>query len=116
MRQAKERADFAGAETAAMSIAALRATVEDSVRHEGRMLQCVKGRLADGRAAAFHAGDLPDNPADILDPGRGGATQWLDGDYAQMRFLPMLDGLRPGQGLPHIRLDKALEFLIGDRL
>ena len=116
MRQAKERADFAGADTAAMSIAALRATVEDTVRHEGRMLQCVKGRLADGRAAAFHAGDLPDNPADILDPGRAGATQWLDGDYAQMRFLPTLDGLRPGQGLPHIRLDKALEFLIGDRL
>jgi predicted YcjX-like family ATPase len=33
-----------------------------------------------------------------------------------MRFLPKLDGLMPGQGLPHIRLDKALEFLIGDRL
>jgi len=116
MRQAKERADFAGAETAAMSIAALRTTVEDTIRHNGQPLACVKGRLADGRAAAFHAGDLPDNPADILDPGRAGAARWLDGDYAQMRFLPKLDGLMPGQGLPHIRLDKALEFLIGDRL
>ncbi len=116
MRDAKDRADYAGAETAAMSIAALRATVEESVRHNGNSLDCVKGRLEDGRVAAFHAGDLPDSPSDILNPARTGAAGWLDGDYAQMRFLPATDGLRPGQGLPHIRLDKALEFLMGDRM
>lgn len=116
MRGAKERADFAGADTAAMSIASLRATVEETVRHNGAALDCVKGRLADGRIMAFHAGDLPDNPAEILDPAREGAARWLDGDYAQMRFLPAPGPVRPGQGLAHIRLDKALEFLIGDRL
>ena len=116
MRQAKERADYAGAETAAMAIAALRTTVEETVRHNGAMLDCVRGKLEDGRVAAFHAGDLPDNPAAILTPAREGAHQWLDGDYAAMRFLPLSEGLRPGQGLPHIRLDKALDFLIGDLL
>ena len=114
MRQARDRADYAGAETAAMSIAALRTTVEETVRHNGAPLDCVRGRLEDGRVAAFHAGDLPDNPAAILSPARDGAVQWLDGDYQAMRFLPLPDGVRPGQGLPHIRLDKALEFLIGD--
>lgn len=116
MRDGKERADFAGAETAAMSIASLRATVEETVRHEGGTLDCVRGRLADGRMAAFHAGDLPENPGEILSPARAGSAAWLDADYASMRFLPGNDGLRPGQGLPHIRLDKALEFLIGDLL
>jgi predicted YcjX-like family ATPase len=116
MRDAKDRADYAGAETAAMSIAALRATVEETVQHNGSLLDCVKGRLEDGRVAAFHAGDLPDSPSDILDPARSGAARWLDADYAQMRFLPAAEGVRPGQGLPHIRLDKAVEFLIGDRL
>ncbi len=116
MRQAKDRADYAGAETAAMAIAALRATVEETVRHNGVALDCVRGKLEDGRVAAFHAGDLPENPAAILTPAREGAHQWLDGDFAAMRFLPLSEGIRPGQGLPHIRLDKALDFLIGDLL
>ena len=38
LRGAKDRADFAGAETAAMSIAALRTTVEDTVTREGEKL------------------------------------------------------------------------------
>jgi len=33
-----------------------------------------------------------------------------------MRFAPNSLGIRTGDGLPHIRLDKAVEFLIGDRL
>ncbi|MBS8271958.1 YcjX family protein, partial [Halomonas litopenaei] len=34
LREAKDRADFAGAQTAAMSIAALRTTVEETVDHK----------------------------------------------------------------------------------
>jgi uncharacterized protein len=116
MREAKDRADFAGAHTAAMSIASLRATVEETVRHGGRPLDCVRGRLEDGREAAFHAGDLPENPAHLLVPAREGAERWLDDDYAAMRFMPVTQGVRPGDGLAHIRLDKAVDFLIGDRL
>jgi predicted YcjX-like family ATPase len=33
-----------------------------------------------------------------------------------MAFLPQTLGLRPGDGPPHIRLDKAVQFLIGDLL
>ena len=115
MRAAKERADFAGAGTAAMAIAALRVTAEDMVRSGGREVACVKGRLEDGRVAAFHAGDLPDNPAEILTRAREAAAGWLDGDYQAMRFLPAAGG-GAGRGLPHIRLDRAVDFLIGDRL
>lgn len=117
MREAKDRADFAGAETAAMAIASLRATVEAEVSHEGRKLDCVRGRLAEGgREAAFHAGDLPENPAALLAPAREGAAAWLDADYAAMRFAPARLNLKPGDGPPHIRLDRAAEFLFGDRL
>ncbi len=117
MRDAKDRADFAGAHTAAMSIASLRATVEETLRHNGEPLDCVRGRLlGGGRMAAFHAGNLPDNPGLLLTPAREGAEKWLDADYGTMHFAPVTEGLRPGDGLPHIRLDKAVEFLIGDRL
>ena len=33
-----------------------------------------------------------------------------------MGFLPGRMSLKPGEGPPHIRLDRAAEFLFGDRL
>ena len=117
LRTARDRADFAGAETRAMAIAALRATVEERMTHQGRELDCVRGRLLEtGRQAAFHPGELPDDPARLLAAARGGAEGWPDGDYRAMRFAPAALSLRPGEGPPHIRLDRAAQFLIGDRL
>ncbi|GFE65250.1 YcjX family protein [Litoreibacter roseus] len=117
LREAKDRADFAGAKTHAMSLAALRATVEDRMDHEGTPLDVVRGRLLDtGKQAAFYPGELPADPSHLLTPARDGQTAWLDGDYAIMRFAPAAIELKPGEGPPHIRLDKAAEFLIGDRL
>ena len=117
LAEAKRRADFAGAETAAMSIAALRATVEDTVTHEGRTLDCVRGRRLDtGAEAAFHAGTLPADPAAILAPARAGAAAWPGAGYGAVAFAPAPLTLRPGEGPPHIRLDRAAEFLLGDKL
>ncbi|MEQ6201496.1 YcjX family protein [Sulfitobacter sp. HNIBRBA2951] len=116
-REARERARFAGAKTAALSIASLRATTEDRMTHEGTPLDVVRGTLLDsGKQAAFYPGALPDDPAHLLSPARAGAEKWLDADYQIMRFAPAKLSLRPGDGPPHIRLDRAAEFLIGDRL
>jgi predicted YcjX-like family ATPase len=114
--EARSRADFSGARTAAISLAAIRATVEETRDHKGRSLDLVRGTLADGRQAAFWAGDLPDEPSRLLATARDGAERWLEGDYGAMAFLPQTLGLRPGDGPPHIRLDKAVQFLIGDLL
>ncbi|MCC6306091.1 MAG: YcjX family protein [Rhodobacteraceae bacterium] len=117
VREARERADFAGARTAAMAIAALRATTEETVTHAGRPLDMVRGTLLEtGRPAALYPGALPDGPAALLAPARAGATRWLDADYRLMAFAPARLALRPGEGPAHIRLDRAAEFLIGDRL
>lgn len=116
VKDAKSRAEFAGAETSAMSIASLRTTVEETVNHDGQMLDCVRGTLADGKQAAFYPGELPDDPARLLGDAREGAENWLDADYSIMSFLPAKMTLKPGEGPPHIRLDKAAQFLIGDRL
>jgi uncharacterized protein len=117
LREARDRARFSGAETAAMAIASVRATVEEARVHGGRDLGLVRGRLDDGKQAAFHPGDLPENPDLLLSPARAGDGQWLAGDYAAMQFAPPLPGeSAAGQGLAHIRLDRAAEFLLGDRL
>jgi predicted YcjX-like family ATPase len=116
-RDARDRADFAGAETRAMALASLRATTEDRLTHDGTALDVVRGTLLDtGKRAAFYPGALPDDPAHLLSPARSGAHKWLEADYKIMSFAPAPLTLKPGEGPPHIRLDRAAQFLIGDRL
>ena len=116
-RDARDRARFAGAQTQALALAALRATTEETMTHEGAPLDVVRGTLLEtGRQAAFYPGALPDDPAHILAPAKDGAEKWLDQDYQIMRFAPAPLTLRPGDGPPHMRMDRAAEFLIGDRL
>lgn len=117
LREARDRARFAGAQTLALSLAALRATTEDTVTHDGQSLDVVRGLLLEGgKQAAFYPGDLPDDPSRLLNPARQGAENWLEADYRVMNFAPSVLSLRPGDGPPHIRLDKAAQFLLGDRL
>ncbi len=117
LAEAKARADFAGAETAALSLASLRCTVEEMLDHNGTQLPAVRGRLlSTGKQALMYPGELPSDPARILAPARDGAARWLDADYALMAFGPARSDQTPGMGPPHIRLDRAAEFLIGDRL
>ena len=117
LREAKDRADFSGAQTRAMSIASLRTTVEETLDHQGRALPVVKGRIeAGGKAVAIHPGDLPADPSHVLTPARRGAEAWEDGGYSVQSFAPAPLTLTPGDGPPHIRLDRAAEFLIGDKL
>ena len=117
VNDARRRADFAGARTHAMALAALRSTVEESREIDGVMRDLVRGTLLEtGAQVALHPGDLPQDPGQILAATQGSAPQWVAGDYAVMRFAPVAGTLRAGDGPPHIRLDRAAEFLLGDRL
>ena len=121
LTDARRRADFAGAQTQALTLAALRATTEEVRTHKGETLDCVRGVLLDkaggrGKTAAFYPGELPEDPIRLLQPATSGAPAWLDGEYQSMRFAPSVLSLKPGEGPPHIRLDRAAQFLIGDRL
>ena len=119
LREAGERARFRGAKVETMAIAGLRATAEQEVARDGRLLPMVRGRLlATGREAALYAGELPAEPQRVVAAARNGGAGagLLDGSLKVMDFAPPPPGGRPGGGPPHIRLDAALEFLIGDRL
>ena len=117
LADARSRADFSGARTEAMSLASLRATVEETVTRDGVEVPAVRGTLtATGKPALMYPGALPSDPARLLSPAREGAEAWLDADYSLMTFAPAWLTLRPGEGPPHIRLDRAVEFLIGDQL
>jgi len=118
---ARARADFQGAQTASIALASLRATVEEMRDHDGEALGCVRGTLLNvdgsaGKQAAFYPGALPDSPASLIAAARQGDEAWLDQDYRIMKFAPAPLALKPSMGPPHIRLDRAAQFLIGDRL
>ena len=117
VRQARDRAEFSGAQTEALALASLRATEEEMRTHNGRELPMVKGVLAStGKPALMFPGTLPEDPAQLLKPAEEGVQGWLEGDYAVMNFLPATLTLSRGDGPPHIRLDRAAEFLLGDKL
>jgi len=118
------RARFAGAEVKLLALAAVRATREAEARQGWQRLPCIVGvplpgervgrKVFDGREeAAVFPGDLPDDPARLEAEPRSDAVQFP-------RFRPPSVDLDEAAGeaaaLPHIRLDRALEFLLGDKL
>jgi predicted YcjX-like family ATPase len=121
------RAQFAGAEVKVMALAALRATREAEARHGQERLSCIVGvplagerlgrKTYDGRTeAALFPGDLPPNPVSLSAVTGGGPSNAVH----FLRFRPPRVTLDAPSGedpaLPHIRLDRAIEFLLGDRL
>ena len=114
---ARDKARFRGALTAAMSIAALRSTVEMELSSDGRALPGMKS-LAQfgGKTVGFHPGEFPNSSASVLSQARSGSLAWDSGLFADQNFAPSQLSLASGVGPPHIRLGKAVEFLIGDLL
>ncbi|MDX2204056.1 MAG: YcjX family protein [Hyphomicrobiaceae bacterium] len=125
--QAIARAEVAGAGVKVMALAALRATREAEARSGRQMLpvivgtplagERVAGRVFDGRTeAGIFPGDLPEEAAILRRPRPPGAAPAVEFP----RFRPPRLGLDAPSGeappFPHIRLDRAIEFLIGDLL
>lgn len=126
------RAEGVGASVDVIAMAAVRATREAAVADGPRTLDAIvgtplageriDGELFDGMAeAAIFPGELPADPklalrGDILAREAAAAAE---APYRFVRFRPPPENHDPeGRALPlpHIRLDRALQFLIGDRL
>ncbi|ESR26755.1 YcjX family protein [Lutibaculum baratangense] len=132
-----ERAEFAGAEVDVLALASVRSTREAQVRHQGELLDCIVGvpekgqrvghETFDGESEiAIFPGDLPEDPEAVFARAEGamfdvpGPVSSAEAEaYRFIRFRPprrerTAEGIK--LSLPHIRLDRALDFLIGDHL
>ncbi|KQO79219.1 MULTISPECIES: YcjX family protein [unclassified Methylobacterium] len=122
--RAMRRTEAAGARVGTVALASVRATRETTVHDGDEILRAVSGtpeagervgdEIFDGLSeAAIFPGELPQRPELVLE----GAVP--PGSLRFPRFRPPLvkpDALgRPGN-LPQIRLDRAMQFLIGDKL
>ena len=128
------RAEDVGAHVDVVALAAVRATREAKVK-QGRLLgekseldaivgvplpgERIDGETFDGKGeVAIFPGELPADPKAVF---RGDGLGVPEGaaDYRFVRFRPPAPRLaKDGEPLPlpSIRLDRALEFLLGDRL
>ena len=122
------RAEFAGAHVEVAAIAAIRATREATAQRGGETLPCIVGtpmageRLAGRRfdgeeEIAVFPGELPEDPDAALAHGRD-APDPDEADWRFIRFRPPLPARGAGGEpvFPHIRLDRALNLLVGDKL
>jgi predicted YcjX-like family ATPase len=132
IERAAARANTAGAPIDVVALSAVRATHEARVRRGREDLPCIIGVPAAGEVAggevfdgttqaAMFPGDLPADPDAVFGamPTFRGLTTAAPQD-ADFRFLrlrpPQLEHVDGVAMLPHIRLDRALQFLIGDRM
>jgi predicted YcjX-like family ATPase len=127
-------AEAAGGRVDVIALAAVRATREAMARRGHEQLPVIVGvpfageivaeKTFDGESEiALFPGDLPPDPNELFRNDehafRGLGT--TSPEHADFRFLrvrpPVLELTETGAPtLPHIRLDRALQFLIGDRL
>lgn len=125
--RAIKRADFSGATVDVLALAAVRATREGTVTQGRETLpviigtplagETIAGETFDGKAeTAVFPGDLPQN-IDVLFDGEPHDVAANDIRFVRFR-PPKLERSTDGVtlSLPHIRLDRALQFLMGDRL
>jgi predicted YcjX-like family ATPase len=128
--RAINRAEEVGAKIDVIALAAVRATREAKVGGRGEpAFEAVIGTPLDGERigaevfdgkseGAIFPGELPSDPKAVF---RGDvlAPRPDEIDYRFVRFRPPIATLSEDGTvlpLPHIRLDRALEFLLGDRL
>ena len=132
VREAVKRAEYGGAELDVVALSAVRATREGQVQRGREKLPSIIGTPISGESAqgdildgdtevATFPGDLPLDPESLFagEPAfRGLASAPAEStDFRFLRFRPpLLESAGADNGLPHIRLDRALQFLIGDRL
>lgn len=122
--KAMKEARFSGAQVSTIAMAAVRSTREAEMRDGAETLPVVVGTPSRGEMVggetfdgatetAVFPGDLPHTASELF------SSSLKPGNHRFVKFRPpnlevTADGLT--LSLPHIRLDKALEFLVGDRL
>ncbi|MGI9416837.1 MAG: YcjX family protein [Geminicoccaceae bacterium] len=102
-------ARFEGVQPVFMAIASLRSTDMVKTDHHGQTLSCVRGRIkGEDRETVLFPGEIPpDLPLD---------EDWADGRFHFRDFAPRRLRNNGSEQPQHIRLDQAIDVLLGDRL
>lgn len=108
LASSQNHATFEGVKTETLALASVKCTQAAYTTFQGQRISCIKGVPLDAdRPIALFPGEVP---VEIPLP-----EDWVEGRFNFMEFKPPRLANIHGRGLPHIRLDRALEFLLGDK-
>lgn len=106
VHEAWQTAAFEGIEMECLSLASIQATEPGMVDYKGKSISALRGTLATGEPILLYPGDVPARlPND---------TFWQNNHFEFRAFRPISTDI--DEPLPHIRVDKALQYLLGDKL
>ncbi|WP_267897746.1 YcjX family GTP-binding protein [Dongshaea marina] len=107
VRQGYQQAQFEGIKMECMALASIQATEPGMQREQGEAIPALKGRrLEDGKQVILYPGEVPAE----FPP----ASFWEQQGFSFNEFAPPERVIN--QCMQHIRLDAALQFLVGDKL
>ncbi|MFS2225714.1 YcjX family protein [Pantoea sp. B65] len=107
VQDAWQNAAFEGITMDCVGLAAVQATQSGLVDHQGEKIPALRGhRLQDNEPLTFYPGEVP--------PRLPGNAFWQQQGFHFEQFRPQ--NIDVDRSLPHIRMDAALEFLLGDKL
>jgi hypothetical protein len=105
---ANNNAVFEGVSTETLALSSVKCTQAAYANFQGQKIPCIKGVPLDSeKPVALFPGDVPvEAPL---------PEDWISGRFNFIDFKPPRLANVHGTGIPHIRLDRALEFLLGDK-
>jgi predicted YcjX-like family ATPase len=106
IRPAWQHVAYQDIEMSCISVASVRATSAGKVQVDGESHFALQGTTEQGKPITLYPGEVPAKLPD--------SSYWNQGGFHFRSFSP--PHLSRDQPLPHIRIDNALEFLLGDKL
>ncbi|QOL27142.1 YcjX family protein [Thalassotalea sp. LPB0316] len=106
--QKRHELHYQSVEVKTLALASIRTTQVGKSRYKNQQINVVKGkRVNDDKVITVFPGSVPsDVPTD---------STWQESPFNFIQFAPQ-HPLKAHQALPHIRMDQALEFLLGDKM
>ncbi|WP_281222186.1 YcjX family protein [Photobacterium sanguinicancri] len=106
VNEAWQTASFEGIKMDCLSLSSIQATEPGFVSYHGQQMPALRGNDMDDQPQTIYPGEVPRRlPSD---------TYWEQNGFDFVNFRPLAQ--QSDEPLPHIRMDKALEYLLGDKL
>lgn len=102
VNDAWQTASFEGIKMDCVSLSSIQATEPGFVSHQGQQVPALRGHTMSGQAQMLFPGEVPRRlPND---------TYWQQYGFDFVNFRPL--EIQSDEPLPHIRMDKVLEYLL----
>ena len=106
VNEAWQHVSYEGIDMECMSLSSIQATMPGYASAGDTTLQAIKGTTLDEETLTLYPGEVPAKLPN--------AQYWQQHGFDFHQFRPLK--IPQGQPLPHIRVDKAMQFLLGDKL